>query len=352
MFPNADVQQSYERIVEILSLSPERYFGNATSPVFLPIDFVSRPGSEIVKCRVRFAESELVIYIKFFLFWRMSEAAAERIGRRIKDDVEITSLLYARLNGNSEQRVPKIVAYFPEERAVVTEQSEGEPLLDIIAKCAGGYPRRKILATLAARCHAVGRWLKEFQKITATDSSIAELEADVLGYVDHRLRKLAASSDLTKNEHAAVLKFLERKLSTADCASMRTCGVHGDFGPSNILVHADQVTVLDFAMYNIGLPYIDPSYLYQRMEGFLTKPFFRRSTIEFLQRSFLDGYQPNFDLHHPMFEISRVRHMVNRLVDLTNADRLSGIKILYQRWQYTKCLNDLKQIVTNSSGYF
>src|SRR5918999_5511668 len=85
MFPSSDIRQSYERVVEILSLNPERYFGDATPPVFSPIDFVSRPGSEIVKCRVRIGESELVIFIKFFLFWRISEAAAERIGQRIKD---------------------------------------------------------------------------------------------------------------------------------------------------------------------------------------------------------------------------------------------------------------------------
>jgi hypothetical protein len=348
MFPNSDIQQSYERLIEILSLNPERYFGDATAPVFLPIDFVSRPGSEIVKCRVRIGESELVIFIKFFLFWRMSEAAAERIGRRIKDDIEITSLLYARLGANSEQRVPKIVAYFPDERAVVTEQSEGEPLLDVIAKSAGGYPRRKILEKLVTQCHAVGRWLKEFQRITATDSSISELEAEILGYVDHRLTKLAASSDLTKNEYNAILMYLERKLRAVDRKSIYACGVHGDFGPSNILIHADQVTVLDFAMYNIGLPYTDPSYLYQRMEGFLTKPFFRRGTIALLQQSFLDGYQTTFDPKHPMFEISRVRHMVNRLVDLTNTNRLPTLKMLYQHWQYTKCLNDLKQIVNQS----
>ena len=348
MFPNSDIQQSYERIVEILSLNPEHYFGDATPPILSPVDFVSRPGSEIVKCCVRFGDSELLIYIKFFLFWRTSESAAERIGRRIKDDIEITSMLYARLGANSAQRVPKIVAYFPEERAVVTEESKGEPLVDMIANYAGGYPGRKLLEKLATQCHAVGEWLKKFQRITATNSSIPELETQVLAYVDHRLRKLAASSDLTKNEYDAVFKYLEMKLRAVDRGSIYTCGVHGDFGPSNILVHADQVTVLDFAMYNIGLPYTDPSYLYQRMEGFLTKPFFRRGTIALLQQSFLDGYQTTFDPKHPMFEISRVRHMVNRLVDLTNTNRLPTLKMLYQRWQYTKCLNDLKQIVNHS----
>jgi hypothetical protein len=134
MFSSFDIQQSYERIVESLSLNPEHYFGNATPPILSPVEFVSRPGSEIVKCRVRCGDSELVIYIKFFLFWRTSENAAERIGRRIKDDIEITSMLYARLGADSAQRVPKIVAYFPEERAVVTEESKGDPLVDIIAK--------------------------------------------------------------------------------------------------------------------------------------------------------------------------------------------------------------------------
>jgi Phosphotransferase enzyme family len=348
MFPNFDIQQSYERIVEILSLNSEHYFGDATPPILCPVGFVSRPGSEIVKCRVRFGDSELVIYIKFFLFWRTSEIAAERIGRRIKDDIEITSMLYARLGANSAQRVPKIVAYFPEERAVVTEESKGEPLVDIIANYARGYPGRKVLEKLATQCHAVGQWLKEFQRITATDCSIPELETELLAYVDHRLRKLAASSDLTKHEYAAVLKYLEMKVRAVDRGSIYTCGVHGDFGPSNILVHLDQVTVLDFAMYNMGLPYTDPAYLYQRLEGFLTKPFFRPGTIAVLQQSFLDGYQSTLDVIHPMFEISRVRHMVNRLVHLTNTSRLSAIKMLYQRWQYTQCLNDLKQIVKTS----
>jgi thiamine kinase-like enzyme len=348
MFPNADIQQSYERIIETLSSNPEHYFGQLATPVFSPIDFVSRPGSEIVKCRVFLGDSELVIYIKFFLFWRNSQAADERIGRRIQDDIEITLMLHGRLAANPEQRVPKILAYFPEERAVVSEESKGEPLLNVIADCASGYPRGKVLETLAAQCHAVGRWLKEFQKITATNCSVADLESEVLKYVDHRLKRLSASSDLTKREYDAVLKYLKATLEMVDEKGIYACGVHGDFGPSNILIHANQVTVLDFAMYKVGLPYTDPAYLYQRMEGFLTKPFFRRRTIAVLQQSFLDGYQPNFDCQQPMFQVSRVRHMVNRLVDLSNTSRLSAVRMLYQRWQYTKCLNDLKQMIVES----
>lgn len=348
MFSSSDIQRRYERVIECLSLGSQRYFGHSDMPVFVPVDLVSRPSSEIVKCRVRFETAELMVYIKLFLLRKTSKSGVDRIRCRMKGDVEITSLLYARLGGNAAQSVPRIVAYFPEEMVVITEESNGDPLLSVIDNYAGGSPRRKILEKLGTQCHSVGRWLNEFQRITATNSRIHELETKVIGYVDLRLRKLSTASNLTTSNYKAVLDYLERKLATVNQADIYACGVHGDFGPSNILVSSDHVTVLDFAMYNIGLPYTDPSYLYQRLEGFLTKPIFRLSTIAFLQRAFLDGYQQGFDLKHPLFEVSRVRHMVNRLVDLASTNELTTIKMLYQRWQYKKCLADLMRIVRTS----
>jgi hypothetical protein len=263
-------------------------------------------------------------------------------------DVEITSLLYERLRGNPAQSVPRIVAWFPEEKAVVTEESKGELLLNIIDNDAAGYLGRRVLEKLGAHCYSVGLWLEKFQRITATNARIPEFEKEIVGYVDLRLRKLRHASSLTEERYKTVLKYLERELRNVRQTDIYACGVHGDFGLSNILVDSDRVTVLDFTMYNIGLPYTDPSYLYQRMEGFLTKPFFQRGTIAFLQRAFLEGYQRGFDLQNPLFKLSRVRHMVNRLVDLAKTNGLPTIERLYQCWQYKKCLDDLKQIVTIS----
>jgi hypothetical protein len=343
-----NIQGSYQRIINLLTVDPQRYFGKPNAPTFLPVEFVSRPASHIIKCCVLFEASELYIYIKFFLVTGTSSHAAEQAVRRLETDVEITSLLYERLRGNPAQSVPRIVAWFPEEKAVVTEESKGDLLLNIIDNDAAGYPGRRVLEKLETHCYSVGRWLEEFQRITATNTRITEVEREIIGYVDLRLKKLWTALNLAENEYRAVLTYLQRELRNVRHTEMYACGVHGDFGLSNILVGSHQVTVLDFAMYNIGLPYTDPSYLYQRMEGFLTKPLFRRDTITFLQRAFLEGYQRDFDLKHPLFKVFRVRHMVNRLVDLANTNGLTTIKRLYQCWQYKKCLDGLKQIVTNS----
>jgi len=220
------------------------------------------------------------------------------------------------------------------------EESVGERMLDIVARSASGYPRKETLKQIGGYCHAIGGWLKAFQTDVDVYSVEKQETVDLLEYVDIRLEKLRRLANLKEEERNFVLHVLEQFLKAQDAEKVR-CQVHGDLSLSNIIILRSQITFLDFAMYHIGSPYNDLSYFYQRLENFLTNPFFRCGTIRYLQEAFLDGYDPNFNQRQSLFLAYRVRNFVNRLVDLARTDGLPVVKRLYQQRQYKKCFDGL-----------
>jgi tRNA A-37 threonylcarbamoyl transferase component Bud32 len=256
-------------------------------------------------------------------------------------EVEITRELYARLGGHSMYAVPRIFAFFPEEQAIVMEESAGQRLLDILLQKARGYPTRSTLTELAQYCCAVGGWLQHMQQLTQT-TTVQQLDrTDFLEYVALRLSKLqAAPHGLSDDVADRILRALDRLLQQGPENVGKICGVHGDLSLSNILVSAEKVTILDFSMYHIGSAYNDPSYFYSRIES-VYHLLINKSTTSYLQKAFIEGYGESIESDSQIFRIYYVRHKINRLLSLADVRDLSMIQRWYQRYQFMKCWNDL-----------
>ena len=252
--PPGDLRQRYERIVQRLGEDPRQYFEVAEPPVFSPVLSLRRPVSELVKCRAESPCGNFGVYIKFFLARRSTPEAQERAVQRMYKEVTVTRELYTRLGTNSVYAVPRIFAFFPEEQAIVMEESTGQRLLDLLLQKGRGYPARSTLQELAHYCRAVGGWLKHVQQLTHTATGQQLDRTDFLGYVALRLAKLQATQSLpSDNVVDRILRSLERLLQQVPENLGKICGVHGDLSLSNILVTSNKVTVLDFSMYTLAL---------------------------------------------------------------------------------------------------
>jgi tRNA A-37 threonylcarbamoyl transferase component Bud32 len=285
------------------------------------------------------------VYIKFFLPRRPTPEAHERSVQRLYKEVEVTRDFYARLGVHPVYAVPRIIAFFPEEKAIVMEESTGQRLLDVLLQKGRGYPTRSALRELAQYCHAVGGWLKHFQSLTqsATDPQLERV--DFLEYVAVRLAKLQASQRALRDEMAdRLLASLQQLLQQVPENAGQVCGVHGDLSLSNILVTFDKVTVLDFSMYQIGSSYNDPAYFYSRIES-IYNLMIKKSTILFLQEAFIEGYDSNIENNIDQFRIYYIRHKINRLLSLSDFNNLPFFKRWYQKYQLFKCWKDLNRAI-------
>ena len=331
-----------ERIINLLSKDPQRYFEEISPPSILPIQVIQRPFSTLIKCQVITTQRSFCIYIKFIHIKHDSIEYHKRIIQRMKNDFEITTKLYDILKENTSYAVPRIIDFFPEEIAIVTEESDGKTLISLIGKKGKGYPKQSVIDELEQYCYALGGWLQTFQNLTRITSSQNWDDAEFISYINLRLSKLEKSRLCIRQEDTyRIQRYLEQLLQQATEDKTFLCGVHGDLGLSNILVSSKKITVLDFPMYKIGSFYDDLTYVFMRIEYFLFNPLFRISVITHLQNAFLEGYKNGFDRKNSLFTAYCMKHRINRLVDLSKIDNLSMIKKLYQIQQFKRFLNNI-----------
>ena len=335
----------YEQVVAQLSAESDRYFKTSDVPLFKPILVLHRPVSSIIKCRVRSLNYDNVVYLKFCEVGDYEQEKMEKWKKRMVKDFDVMTRLHELFKGNPVCTVPRGLEYFPKEMAMVTEESDGESFLKLITGFSAGIHRKKANEDLRNSCFRVGQWLSEFQRLTKAYRIIHEMEEELVPYVDHRLCKLVQAGCLSTSQREQTLRYLASHLDASSGGDEERCGVHGDFSMSNILVSTHAVSVLDFAMYRVGSPYVDLAYLYRKFRHSLMNNLIKTRAILLLQNSFLEGYQPNFDRHHPLFVIQCVRHLVNRLVSLAVDNKHSPLKRIYQRALVRIDLQELNQII-------
>jgi tRNA A-37 threonylcarbamoyl transferase component Bud32 len=262
----------------------------------------------------------------------------------MKNDFEITTRIYDTLKENDSYSVPKIIAFFPEEMAIITEESDGKTLLSLLRQKGKGYPKQSAIDELEQYCHALGGWLQTFQNLTRITSSQSWDEAEFINYINLRLSKLEKSRLCIRQEDTYhIQRYLEQLLQQATEDKTFLCGVHGDIGLSNVLVSSKKITVLDFPMYKIGFFYDDLTYIFMRIEYLLFNPLFMKYVINKLQNAFLEGYENGFDRKNPLFRAYCMKHRINRLVDLSKIDNLSIIKKIYQTQQFKNFLHNINR---------
>ncbi len=344
-FHSENLKASYGRVTTRLAQESEHYFGESGFPVFFIARIFQTPFSDIVQCVVELNNISFGIYVKFSLVNKNVEGEHDRILKNTTREVEVANIFSEYFSNEQAVSVPEVIAFFPDEMAIVTKEKDGVPLMRLIVGSAKGRPGTGKLDLLKHACYSVGNALKVFQKMPLIKTGKIELPSNLVSYVDLRLKLLLETGSLAMRDYRNVLNFLEQQLGEIEEEALDFCSVHGDLALGNILISSDQVIFLDLGMYRQGPPSFDPAYFYQHLDDLNTNPLFLSSTIVQLQDVFFEGYSENSIRESPLFLSYYVRNIVNQLLDLSRRSHLHPIKRIYQKWQYQQYLFSLKKVI-------
>ena len=335
-------------ITELLMADSKTYFGPRDVLAITPTGLINGRNSTILKSRVSFPDSHMNIFIKVAKLRKASSKHRQVAQERVRTECDVATLVYDGFKEHADDySCIRPIACFPDLLAFVTEECPGQRFMSLLEKKAIFFRGNATENRLARYCYLSGQWLNIFQEKTNTDDR-PFVPGELVEYVDTRLQRLVDSpvipfdSELRKG----ILEFFESQQPFLKDANLATCGVTGDFVPANVLAHEDKITVLDFGMYRHGSIYEDLAQYYQHLAFFLQKPIYQRKRISRLQREFLRGYDPDFDVANPMFKLFRVRAVINRLAAtaVRKWDKLPLHVKLFNRAGWRKQLEQLRHL--------
>ena len=297
-------------ILRFLQQGEGEYF-NAKVLDFEILRFEERPASQIFKIKVSLELGNKNIFVKISKL--DNNISIDELQRKIIREYEIGKIVYSNLYETTKYSAIKMIACFHEYYALVTEECLGDLLSSIIIKYGKLYPDKQSCNYLKSMCYNCGLLLKNIQDTTWQGKIFDPYE--LIEYIDIRLKKLVRDERMVFDEkmRQGILEYLRKQTVLIDKDDLRIAGVHGDFGPNNILVENQTVKVMDYADFQYGSIYQDITYFYQRLENFLHNPIFSPGTIIVLQDEFCKGYSPQINIEHPLFTMFRIRHVINNL---------------------------------------
>lgn len=151
---------------------------------------------------------------------------------------------YARLRlaGNTQGlRVPKVLAFLPEQGIALMERLDGEPAAHLLEKAESRNDRREVLA-------ACGRWLGEFHRATSGGAPRPYQPRLVLEHL-HAQRASIGLGQLKVADPGFYLRLsavIEAAATEFTGQPARHARRHGDFSLRNIVIGGSRVGAIDF----------------------------------------------------------------------------------------------------------
>jgi Phosphotransferase enzyme family len=342
--------EELKRIVEQILHGQDSCFQEGRVLSFRAIQVMNRPLSKIIKLEVAFKNCRKNILIKVLKPKNHSSRYLHILQERVRRDFEITRSFHESFKNYPGYSTSKPVACLPELLATVMVESPGQNLRDLIVNMATFYPRGRTLRQLAEYSFACGQWLKIFQEITKDETQHRLQLEQMVKDIDLRLSRLVEQhgSFFSPRLRGQVIHYLERQALLVKDDDLLLCGVHGDFCPSNILIHGKEVIVLDFEMCKVGSVYQDVTYYLRHLDTFLQKPIFRPKTISILQQALLSGYDQNIDVEIPIVSLFRLRHGICHLVDILDVDGSPVHKRVFNKTIALRYIQWLKKATADS----
>lgn len=209
--------------------------------------------------------------------------------------------------------VPRPIAAFADLGAILTVRAPGVCAGGVIRAACRRHGNPQLLAAMAALCTRMGNWLREFQRVGGgrmAGQSPRHLATrdDFVAYVDERLLQLTQlRPGIDRAVRTLAVEHLRRLLATVDAEHFaQVTWSHADFGPHNVLVDGEVLTVLDFEL-RPEHPYFDVSYFIESLAGLRT-PFADPDRLSRLETAFLTSY--GTPLHPALLHAFRLRHLV------------------------------------------
>jgi hypothetical protein len=314
-----EARRPFEPVMERLRAEALIHFGTAEVRL-APVAVEHRRFSSLLRlavCRPGEPEPRLHLFLK--LCGIPPGHTIETIRARVLSDFETTSRIHTALAAWPDVGGVRAVACYPEQLAIVTEETPGETLGAYLDARVRWFPSPATLDDAVAIAATVGRWVARFQALDPRPGRISL--GDLREYIDIRLTRLVQqpAARFTGGDRVRVLRLFDDLAVTVTDEELAESIVHADLAPGNVLVSGGRVVVLDFAMSKRGSVWLDLSRLHLQLDLLRAKPQFRRPVIQKLQQALLHGYAPDLTADRPLFRLLLLRHHVNHLSMLSSS---------------------------------
>ncbi len=332
----------FAKVLDRLIEQSNDYFGH-TAITAEPLALADREAAQVLRVRLRVpGAGDRHVFVKVFKPRGPSSEDWRFMRARVVKDFAVTSRIHEAFRACADLSAIRPLACFPDDLVVVTEEAPGEPFHVVLEQRAIWRPDRRTLDDLTNIAGRIGVWLKTFQGIDRLDRRIT-LDA-MREYLDVRLKRLVSNpkGSFSKAQRAAVLSYFDAKSRDVGPADLAEVAVHGDIAPSNILVDAGKIVVLDFAMACTGGVFFDVARLFTQLEFLKAKPKFRPQMVAKLQMAMLNGFDPSLRPDHPLFELFELQHVICHMANLS-LNPAPPVARLYNRYQLHRHQRWLRQ---------
>ena len=309
--PPGSFLQAFAPVLQRLEGDAQRYFGTADVRL-VPVGYEERPFSFLLRVEVwppHGKEPATRAFLK--IFKPKSPSAGVDLRARVVKDFETTRAISSFMKQWNDTGAIHPIACYEDVLAIVTEEASGTTLLERLRTQARWFPGRVRMQALDEVMAACGRWLERFHDFERSEGNVSV--ADLRSYIDVRLRRLVDQRVMTGEYREQILRHLDRLAGGISTSDLREVAIHADLAPGNILVSADRIVVLDFAMAGRGSYLHDISRLFLQIDLLLAKPQFMTGTIRRLQAALLRGLDPSLTPAHPLFRYLLMLHRINHL---------------------------------------
>lgn len=287
-------------------------------PRLVPVAFEARPYSNVLRLSIAADDGPPTLYwfAKVQIPKNVPDAAAH-MQLRVRHEFDTTRKIEAAFDRRAGLVTLHPVACYPELFAIVTREIRGTTLLDHLARRTRWWDGGAALAEAEAAARRTGQWLRAFQSIEPSDDVLSA--SDVRDYVDVRLRRLVSSgrSPITAPVRLQILRHIDALATQVPPGEWRSVMKHADLAPGNVLVTAQGVAVLDFAMASRGTYLHDLTRLSLQIDLLRGKPQFRRRAVARVRMALHSGFDSTVTESQPLFRLLTLLHRINHLGSLT-----------------------------------
>jgi Ser/Thr protein kinase RdoA (MazF antagonist) len=203
--------------------------------------------------------------------------------------------------------VPRPLDYLPEYAALVVEKCQGETLDQALrwARLRRTSSQREWLCQQVKAC---GEWLALFHSVTGRRGNPSEIYQRIEGDFYDDL-KTCTEVGLNPELASHVAMWFERKKRVAFSGDHKLVGYHCDFGPYNVFLSQNRITVIDLEGLQAGIIYDDLCYFLGMIEAM---PVYHLSheLSQRIKASFLEGYWQDENFNREQFDVFMLITMV------------------------------------------
>jgi tRNA A-37 threonylcarbamoyl transferase component Bud32 len=307
-----------------------------SQPILRATREIACPYSVVTRIELACEGSSAALFLKRVRAEGIGKVAA---AQRVRVEYDVLVRLFEHFAAHERFAVPRPIALFPEQGAILTQEVPGRELMDLIGSSAKRYKFWARGAALRRYCFLAGAWLREFQTLTARGTGEFDIER-LRRYCDARLDTLieARHSGVDADFKRTFDEYLTRTHEQCHGKVHAMSGRHNDFSPHNVFVEGARIAVIDFGFFDYDSTLYDVCKFWFQLECLKSSPLFRPATVDALQASFFEGYGRSVDSCDPAFEIVASRFFVTRLATMVKGGMRRGPASWIDRRSYDWCL--------------